>query len=47
MLEADHLVRRCVQATEGESKVLIAFRQSDMIGDPYICIKSKRAREPT
>ncbi|GHH50942.1 DUF3577 domain-containing protein [[Pseudomonas] boreopolis] len=43
--EAEHLVRRCVQAIEGDRKVLIAFRLNDMRIDPYIR-KGERAGEP-
>lgn len=34
--EAEHLVRRCIQAIEGDRKVLIAFRLNDVKVDPYI-----------
>ncbi|CAM5208942.1 MULTISPECIES: DUF3577 domain-containing protein [Alcaligenaceae] len=44
--DAEHLVRRCVQAIEGDSKVLIAFRLGDMKIDPYIRTKGERAGEP-
>jgi len=44
--EAGHLVRRCVQAIEGDRKVLIAFRLNDMKIDPYIRTKGERAGEP-
>jgi Protein of unknown function (DUF3577) len=44
--EAEHLVRRCVQAIEGDCKVLIAFRLNDMKIDPYIRTKGERAGEP-
>ena len=44
--EAEHLVRRCVQAIEGDRKVLIAFRLNDMKIDPYIRTKGERAGEP-
>ncbi len=43
--DAQHLVRRCVQAIEAESKVLIAFRLNDMKIDPYIRTKGERAGE--
>src|SRR3546814_12930852 len=39
--EAEHLVRRCVQAIEGDRKVLIAFRLNDMKIDPYIRTKGR------
>jgi len=44
--EAKHLVRRCVQAIEGDHKVLIAFRLNDMKADPYIRTKGEHAGEP-
>ena len=44
--EAEHLARRCVQAIEGDRKVLIAFRLNDMKIDPYIRTKGERAGEP-
>lgn len=44
--EAEHLVRRCVQAIEKERKVLIAFRLNDMKIDPYIRTKGEHAGEP-
>ncbi|MGE4593381.1 DUF3577 domain-containing protein [Alcaligenes sp.] len=44
--EAEHLVRRCVQAIEGDRKVLIAFRLNDMRIDPYVRTKGERAGEP-
>ena len=44
--EAEHLVRRCVQAIEGDRKVLIAFRLNDMKVDSYIRTKGERAGEP-
>src|SRR3989344_1769716 len=44
--EAGHLVRRCVQAIEGDRKVLIAFRLNDMKIDPYIRTKGEHAGEP-
>ena len=44
--EAEHLVRRCVQAIEGDRKVLIAFRLNDMKIDPYIRTKGEHAGEP-
>jgi len=44
--EAAHLVRRCVQAIEGDRKVLIAFRLNDMKVDPYIRTKGEHAGEP-
>ncbi|HFT8625494.1 TPA: DUF3577 domain-containing protein [Pseudomonas aeruginosa] len=44
--EAEHLVRRCAQAIEGDRKVLVAFRLNDMKIDPYIRTKGARAGEP-
>ncbi|MFO6231617.1 DUF3577 domain-containing protein, partial [Pseudomonas aeruginosa] len=44
--ETEHLVRRCIQAIEGDRKVLIAFRMNDMRIDPYIRTKGERAGEP-
>ncbi|HHZ8190521.1 TPA: DUF3577 domain-containing protein [Pseudomonas aeruginosa] len=44
--EAEHLVRRCVQAIEGGRKVLIAFRLNDMKVDPYIHTKGEDAGKP-
>ena len=44
--EAEHLVRRCVQAIEGDRKVLIGFKLNDMKIDPYIRTKGDRAGEP-
>ncbi|HFX2543987.1 TPA: DUF3577 domain-containing protein [Pseudomonas aeruginosa] len=44
--ETEHLVRRCIQAIEGDCKVLIAFRMNDMRIDPYIRTKGERAGEP-
>lgn len=44
--EAQHLVRRCVQAIEAERKVLVAFRLNDMKADPYLRTKGEHAGEP-
>lgn len=44
--EARHLVRRCVQAIEGDQKVLIAFRLNDMKIESYIRTRGERAGEP-
>jgi len=44
--EAEHLVRRCVQAIEGDRKVLIGFKLNDMKIDPYLRTKGERAGEP-
>ncbi len=43
--DAQHLVRRCVQAIESERRVLIAFRLNDMKADPYIRTKGEHAGE--
>ncbi|MCC4607821.1 DUF3577 domain-containing protein [Xanthomonas campestris pv. zinniae] len=43
--DAQHLVRRCVQAIEAERKVLIAFRLNDMKIDPYIRTRGEHAGE--
>ena len=43
--EAEHLVRRCVQAIEGDRKVLIGFRLNDLKIDPYIRTKGEHAGE--
>jgi len=43
--DAQHLVRRCVEAVEAKRKVLIAFRLNDMKTDPYIRTKGDRAGE--
>ena len=45
-IEAEHLVRRCVQAIEGDRKVLIAFKLNDMKVDPYTCTKGADAGKP-
>jgi len=44
--EAQHLVRRCVQAVEAERKVLIAFKLNDMKADPFIRTKGEQAGTP-
>lgn len=44
-VDAQHLVRRCVQAIEAERKVLIAFRLNDMKIDPYIRTRGEHAGE--
>jgi len=43
--DAQHLVRRCVEAIEAQRKVLIAFRLNDMKTDPYLRTKGERAGE--
>ncbi len=45
-LEAEHLVRRCVQAIERDCKVLVSFRLNDMKIDPYVRTKGEHAGEP-
>jgi hypothetical protein len=44
--EAQHLVRRCVQAVEAKKKVLVAFRLNDMKARPYIRTKGEDAGKP-
>lgn len=44
--EAQHLVRRCVQAVEAQRKVLIAFRLNDMKANPYLRKKGEHVGEP-
>ncbi|MGO3130336.1 MAG: DUF3577 domain-containing protein [Alcaligenes sp.] len=44
-VDAQHLVRRCVEAVQAERKVLIAFRLNDMKTDPYLRTKGDRAGE--
>src|SRR3546814_16492001 len=39
--DAQHLVRRCVEAVQAERKVLIAFRLNDMKTDPYLRTKGR------
>nr|WP_321329845.1 DUF3577 domain-containing protein [Alcaligenes faecalis] len=43
--DAQHLVRRCVEAVQAERKVLVAFRLNDMKTDPYLRTKGDRAGE--
>ncbi|MEO9332751.1 MULTISPECIES: DUF3577 domain-containing protein [Gammaproteobacteria] len=43
--DAEHLVRRCMQAVEAKKKVLIAFRLNGMKAEPYIRTKGERAGE--
>lgn len=45
--DAQHLVRRCVQAVAEEKKVLIAFRLNDMKAEPYIRTQGDHAGEAT
>ncbi|EZQ20261.1 hypothetical protein CF98_07690 [Halopseudomonas bauzanensis] len=44
--DAQHLVRRCVEAIEADRKVLIAFRLNDIKADPYMRTKGEQAGEP-
>jgi hypothetical protein len=43
--EAQHLVRRCIDAVKAESKVLIGFRLGDLWADTFTYSKGKRAGE--
>jgi hypothetical protein len=43
--EAQHLVRRCIQAVEAEKKVMIGFRLGDLWTDTFTYSKGKRAGE--
>lgn len=43
--EAQHLVRRCIDAVEAEKKVLIGFRLGDLWADTFTYTKGKRAGE--
>lgn len=43
--EAQHLVRRCIQAVDAEKKVLIGFRLGDLWTDIFTYAKGKRAGE--
>jgi len=43
--EAQHLVRRCIQAVDAEKKVMIAFRLGDLWTDTFTYSKGKRAGE--
>ncbi len=43
--EAQHLVRRCMEAVEAEKKVLIGFRLGDLWTDLFTYTKGKRAGE--
>lgn len=43
--EAQHLIRRCIQAVESEKKVLIGFRLGDLWTDIFTYAKGKRAGE--
>jgi hypothetical protein len=44
-LEAQHLVRRCIQAVDAEKKVMIGFRLGDLWTDTFTYSKGKRAGE--
>ncbi|MBY4673889.1 DUF3577 domain-containing protein [Burkholderia multivorans] len=43
--EAQHLVRRCIDAVEAEKKVMIGFRLGDLWTDIFTYSKGKRAGE--
>ena len=43
--DAQHLVRRCMQAVSEEKKVLVSFRLNDMKAEPYIRTKGEHAGE--
>ncbi|MCB1818604.1 MAG: DUF3577 domain-containing protein [Burkholderiaceae bacterium] len=43
--EAQHLVRRCIQAVDAEKKVTIGFRLGDLWTDTFTYSKGKRAGE--
>jgi hypothetical protein len=43
--EAQHLVRRCIEAVDAEKKVLIGFRLGDLWTDTFTYTKGKRAGE--
>src|SRR3546814_16529670 len=43
--EAQHLVRRCIQAVDAEKKVMIGFRLGDLWSDTFTYSKGKRAGE--
>lgn len=44
--EAQHLIRRCQEAVEAESKVLIGFRLGDLWTDIFTYSKGKNAGKP-
>lgn len=44
--EAQHLVRRCMEAVDAEKKVLIGFRLGDLWTDTFTYSKGKHAGEP-
>jgi hypothetical protein len=43
--EAQHLVRRCIEAVDAEKKVMIGFRLGDLWADTFTYSKGKRAGE--
>ncbi|MFG1304691.1 STY4534 family ICE replication protein [Xanthobacter autotrophicus] len=43
--DAQHLVRRCIDAVEAEKKVMIGFRLGDLWTDTFTYSKGKRAGE--
>lgn len=43
--DAQHLVRRCMQAVSEEKKVLVSFRLNDMKAEPYIRTQGEHAGE--
>ena len=43
--EAQHLIRRCIDAVEAEKKVMIGFRLGDLWTDTFTYSKGKRAGE--
>nr|WP_067285901.1 STY4534 family ICE replication protein [Marinobacterium profundum] len=43
--EAQHLVRRCLEAVDAEKKVMIGFRLGDLWADTFTYTKGKRAGE--
>ena len=44
--EAQHLVRRCIQAVDAEKKVMIGFRLGDLWADIFTYSKGKNAGNP-
>lgn len=44
--EAQHLVRRCIEAVEAEKKVMIGFRLGDLWADIFTYSKGKNAGNP-
>lgn len=43
--DAQHLIRRCIDAVEAEKKVMIGFRLGDLWADTFTYSKGKRAGE--